>query len=243
MTTATNGRKLRILGFGAHPDDLEISCGGTLAKYQQLGHQVIMGVACVGDKGHREIPPEELAKIRIEESNRAGAYLNAPVYNLGFKDGEILEQDLATRWKVVDLIRRADPDVIITHHPADYHADHVAVSRLAVDASFMVSVPHIRTEFPAIHKVPQIYFMDNYAGVNFTPSEYVDVTKTFSLKEQMLGEHLSQINWLKDHDNMDIMEFIRICGRFRGFQCGVGYAEGFVRYISSLRVTPERLLP
>lgn len=120
----------------------------------------------------------------------------------------------------MDLIRRANPDVIITHHLHDYHADHVAVSRLVVDASFMVSVPHIRTDFPAMDKVPQVYYMDNYAGVNFAPAEYVDISGTFALKERMLAEHQSQITWLKDHDNLDILEFIKICGRFRGFQCG-----------------------
>ncbi|KUO51620.1 MAG: hypothetical protein APF76_13315 [Desulfitibacter sp. BRH_c19] len=235
-------RRLTVLGIGAHPDDLEISCAGTLARYHHLGHEVVMGVACEGDKGHRHIAPDELGKIRIEESKKAARHLNSPVYNMGFKDGEI-EENLASRWRMVDLIRRANPDLIITHHPADYHADHVAVSKLAVDASFMVSVPHIITEYPAIDKVPQIYFMDNYAGVNFAPTEYVDVTETFFLKEKMLAEHVSQIDWLRDHDNMDIMEFIKICGRFRGFQCGTEYAEGFIRYISSLRVTPERLLP
>lgn len=243
MLTANQGRKLVVLGVGAHPDDLEMACGGTLAKYVQLGHRVIMGVVCAGDKGHFTIPPQELAQIRLQESQRAGAHLNAPVYNLGFKDGEIVADDLAARWKVTDLIRRANPDVIITHHPSDYHADHVAVSQLVVDASFMASVPHIKTEFPAIVKVPQIYFMDNYAGVNFSPQEYVDITDTFAIKEKMLAEHQSQIKWLKEHDNLDVLEFIRICGRFRGFQCGTLYAEGFIRYIGSLRITPERLLP
>lgn len=238
-----NSNKLTVLGVGAHPDDLEMSCGGTLAKYKELGHEVVMGVACTGDKGHFEIPPEELAKIRIEESERAGAHIGAPVYNLGYLDGEILAEDLSARWKMVDLIRKANPDVIITHHPDDYHADHLAVSKLVIDASFMVSVPHIKTKYPAIDKVPQIYFMDNYAGVNFSPQEYVDISDTFEYKKKMLAEHQSQIKWLKEHDGMDIMEFIEVCGRFRGFQCGATYAEGFIRYITSLRVTPQRLLP
>lgn len=243
MVLGKKSKKLTVLGIGAHPDDLEIACGGTLAKFHQLGHQIVMGIACQGDKGHRYIAPEELARIRYEESKKSSTLINAPVYNLGFKDGEIVAEDLASRWKMVDLIRRASPDLIITHHPEDYHADHVAVSKLVVDASFMVSVPHIKTEFPTIDKVPQIYYMDNYAGVNFTPIEYVDISDTFAIKEKMLSAHQSQINWLKDHDNMEILEFIKICGRFRGFQCGTTYAEGFIRYISSLRVTPERLLP
>lgn len=68
MVTAKSERKLVVLGIGAHPDDLEIACGGTLAKFSQLGHQVVMGVVCEGDKGHRIIPPQELANIRSEES-------------------------------------------------------------------------------------------------------------------------------------------------------------------------------
>lgn len=235
--------KLRVLGIGAHPDDLEISCGGTLAKYSELGHEVVMGVACSGDKGHFQIPPKKLAEIRLEESKKSGGHIDAPVYNLGFNDGEIIAEDLGARNKFIDLIRKANPDVIITHYPNDYHADHVAVSRLVVDASFMVSVPHIKTNYKAIDKVPQIYYMDNYAGVNFSPQEYVDISDVFAIKEKMLAEHKSQLQWLKEHDDLDVLDFISTCARFRGFQCGTRYAEGFIRYISSLRITPERLLP
>ena len=235
--------KMRILGIGAHPDDLEINCGGTLAKYYQLGHSVVMAFACSGDKGHFRISPEELAHMRKQEAKRAAQIIEAESIWLGFHDGEIEGESLKNRETFIELIRRVQPDIIFTHSPLDYHADHIAVSRLVVDAVFMSTVPHIKTEHPAVPNLPQIYYIEPYGGIQFQPDAYVDIETSYSMKVEMLSKHQSQVDWLREHDGIDILERLKICALYRGLQCGKTYAEGFVRHQASLRGLTERLLP
>ena len=79
--------------------------------------------------------------------------------------------------------------------------------------------------------------------MNFNPTEYVDITDEIELKLEMLECHQSQLKWMRDHDNIDFAEFVRSCSRFRGIQCGVGYAEAFAQECVWGKVVPKRLLP
>ena len=81
------------------------------------------------------------------------------------------------------------------------------------------------------------------AGIGFEPREYVDISDVFELKRTMLSQHESQVSWMKEHDGLDIMDFMETMGRFRGIQCGVRYAEAFSRCQAWLRNPPRRLLP
>ncbi|HET7559618.1 MAG TPA: PIG-L family deacetylase [Limnochordia bacterium] len=236
---------MRILAVGAHPDDIEILCAGTLARYAAAGHEVIMAHLCNGDCGHYEIPPAELAAIRAQEAQAAAAILGAELLTLPkVGDGDLLADDMPTRQAVADLIRRSRPDLIITHDPDDYMPDHRAASKLIFDASFLATLP-AWPQHPAPHHnvVPPVYFMDTLAGVGFLPEEYVDISETFQLKRRMLECHQSQLTWLKEHDDIDVLEFMGVLSRLRGLQAGVQYAEGF----KPLRVWPrlgtQRLLP
>jgi len=110
--------KLRILAVSAHPGDLEILCGGTLAKYTKLGHKVIVAHLLNGNKGHYEMDSKELARVRKEEAENAAQIIGTEILSLGFSDGELFS-NLETRKKVIDLIRQVKPDVIITHTPRD----------------------------------------------------------------------------------------------------------------------------
>ncbi len=145
--------------------------------------------------------------------------------------------------KLVDLIRRGQPDVIITHSPDDYMKDHVEVSRLVFDASFSASVPHFTTPTPGAAMITPLYYMDTLAGVNFLPEEYVDISETIDVKLKALDCHASQIRWLKDHDGIDFLDFVRTVSKFRGLQCGVAYAEGFRMCATWPRLTTKRWLP
>jgi LmbE family N-acetylglucosaminyl deacetylase len=91
--------------------------------------------------------------------------------------------------------------------------------------------------------VTPIYYMDNLAGLNFNPTEYVDITDEIDLKIDMLECHESQLKWMRDHDHIDFAEFVRSCSRFRGLQCGVQYAEAFSQEMVWPKVTTRRLLP
>ena len=234
---------MRVLAVGAHPDDLEILCGGTLARYAAEGHEVVMCHATRGDRGSFEHTSEEIARIRGAEARRAAEIAGAEYTTLGLSDGEVLASDPDQRRLVVDLVREARPDVIITHHPGDYMSDHNEISKLVFDTSFLATLPLLETHKPHHPLVTPIYYMETIAGLGFTPTEYVDVTSTIETKVAMLEAHQSQLVWLRDHDDVDIVEQMRTASRFRGHQCGVAYAEGFAPCLTWLRGTTRRLLP
>ena len=233
---------LRILAVGAHPDDLELLCAGTLARYAADGHTVIMAHLLNGDKGHYEMDSAELAAVRKAEADAAGRVIGAEVVGLDLPDGELCA-DLETRRAVIDLIRDARPDLIITHAPGDYTSDHTEASRVVCDASFFAAAPLMKTRVAAHDKIVPVFFMDTLAGMGFLPTEYVDITDVFDRKIAMLEAHQSQLTWLKGHHGSDILDFVETTARFRGVQCGVRYAEGFRQFEVWGRKLPKRLLP
>jgi len=234
---------MRVLAVGAHPDDLEILCGGTLARFVREGHEVIMCHATKGDRGSYVHSSEEIARIRDGEARRAAEIAGADHATLGFSDSEIRSSDLEQQRAVVDLVREARPELIITHYPADYMSDHNEISKLVFDASFHATLPLYESGKPHHDLVAPIYYMDTLMGIGFQPTEYVDVSSVIETKIAMLGAHASQVTWLRDHDRVDIVEQMKTTTRFRGQQCGVEYAEGFVPCLTWLRTRPRRLLP
>jgi LmbE family N-acetylglucosaminyl deacetylase len=233
---------MRILAVGAHPDDIEILCGGTIAKYAARGDQVFNLVVTNGDMGHKIISPEELAVIRAEEARRAAETLGAEFKILGEPD-EWLFHDQRTRLLMIEAIRWANPDVIITHAPEDYHPDHRACSDIVFGASFLSTLPHIETEHPHQEQIATLIYSDTLAGTNFLPEEYVDITEMLETKVAALMCHESQVVWLREHDNLDVAQFVRGLAQTRGQQCGVAYAEGFRTAKIWPRLKPCRLLP
>lgn len=233
---------MKVLAIGCHPDDVEIGCAGTLAKYVKQGHEVTVCHVCNGNLGHAIIQPDELREMRIGEAKKAGSLAGIKVITCDI--GDVMVYDCKEhRDKVVDVIRAEKPDIIITHYPDDYMPDHTAVSKLVFDASFAASVPHYKTNVEGAHEVTPLYYMDTLAGLNFQPTEYVDISDELELKLEMLECHESQLKWMRDHDNIDFAEFVKTCSRFRGLQCGVQYAEAFTQAYAWPKVKPERLLP
>lgn len=234
---------MRVLAIGAHPDDIELACSGTLAKCVKRGDTVIVCHVSSGDLGHVVIPPEELKKIRAEEARSAGAMAGIEVIWGGFNDLDIYEGNKEARDKMVDVIKYANPDFIITHAPNDYMPDHTAVSKLVFDASFTATLPNYKSKYKEPAKLVPIYYMDTLAGVEFNPTEYVDISDEIELKMQMLEKHQSQLAWMREHDNIDLADMVRTTSRLRGYQCGVAYAEGFRQCQVYLKGTTKRLLP
>lgn len=233
---------MRVMAIGAHPDDIEICCSGTLAKYSQEDHEIIMAYVTDGGAGHKTILPEEMREIRKNEAKEACAVIGANMLWFGIPD-EFVFDNLETRMLFVDKIRQGCPDVIITHGPADYHHDHRAVHNLVLGTSFIATLKNVPTKHQEIPALPKLLYMDTLAGTNFIPEEYVDVSEQFNIKREMLSKHQSQLKWLKDHDNIDIIEFIEVMAKSRGLQCGVKYAEGFCRERVWGRMDVDRILP
>lgn len=233
---------MRVLAIGAHPDDLEILCGGTLARFAARGDAVTMLVMTDGSAGHAEIAAAELAVIREREARAAAAVIGAAFVWLGLPD-EFVFNDEPTRRRLLDAIRAARPDLILTHDPDDYHPDHRATSRAVFDASFIMGLPNVVTPSPPHPGVAPLYYFDTLAGVGFQPADYVDVTESFAVKRAMLAAHDSQVAWLRHHDQIDIQAFIETVARFRGLQCGCTYAEAFRPADAWPRRRAARLLP
>lgn len=234
---------MRVLAVGAHPDDLEILCGGTLARFVLEGHEVVMCHATRGDRGSFVHSSEEIALIRGAEARRAAVVCGAESVTLGFSDGEINAADRSQQRAVVDLVRDTRPDLILTHSQGDYMGDHNEIAQLVFDCSFSATLPLYETGKPHHSSVTPIYSIETVMGVGFQPAEFVDITTTIETKVAMLEAHESQLTWLRDHDGVDIVEQMKTTSRFRGQQCGVAYAEGFVQCLTWLRGTTRRLLP
>jgi LmbE family N-acetylglucosaminyl deacetylase len=231
----------RVLALGAHPDDIELTCAATLARFLRAGATVHMAVACRGDRGGSSGPDPALGQLRADEARRAAAILGASIDFLDLGDSEV-EDDPETRRRVIVLLRSVRPDLIITHAPSDYHADHVRVGELASKCAWFAASPGHETGQPPLDTTPTVVYMDNVAGINFEPTHLVDVTDTIDIKRRMLACHESQLN-RPDSGISRLEELAETLARLRGFQCGVAYAEGFRPALLWGRRRPEPIFP
>ncbi len=238
---------MNILAIGAHPDDVENSCGGTLAKYAKLGHKVFTATATNGNIGSATLPMEEIAAIRKEEARRAAAHIGAEYVCLDYDD-EMFFEDKAARIAFIDLVRYCKADVILTHSPHDYNPDHMLTSKIINDIPVMIPIAKIQTKNKPYDKIPIIAYFEPLNGLGFVPTEFVDISDYIDVKKAMCYEHQSQISWMQDNykDTLagkDFFENTEVMARFRGIQCGVQYAEGFCMANDAFRVVPYRVLP
>ncbi len=234
---------MNVLAVGCHPDDLEIACFGTLARYAARGDNVVTCSITNGNLGHVEIMPDDLRRIRVAEATRSAQVIGAEYRTLDVSDLQVEACNKEIAEKLIEVIRDTKPDVIITHNPDDYMRDHQQASRLAFDASFGSSIPHIVSAAEAYGTIAPLFYMDTLAGIGFIPTEYVDITETIELKLKALSCHESQVKWMLEHDNIDFIDFARTNSKYRGLQCGALYAEGFRQYAGWPRFRTTRMLP
>lgn len=234
---------LRVLAIGAHPDDLEFYCGGTLAKYAARGDTVFMAVATNGDIGSATHSMEEIGAIRKQEALDSAALIGAELIWMNYHD-EFFFYDEGTRRHMIEVIRYAEPDVVLGHWIDDYHPDHSLSGMAARDARIMTAVPLIVTTSAHLKTIPTHFFYDTAAGINFAPEVYVDVSDTFATKQQMLACHASQNAWISDvFEGRSIAQMMEVQTAFRGLQAGVRYAEGFRALETFPRARDYSLLP
>jgi LmbE family N-acetylglucosaminyl deacetylase len=192
-----------------------------------------------GDCGSSEFPAEEVAAMRRREADAAARLIGARYICAEFRDLAIFNHDAARR-QVCEVLRRVQPELVLTASPIDYHCDHEATSVLVRDACFGASAPNYSTgtadPAPPLPAIPHLYFMDSVEGRDRDgqmqpPDFFVDITPVFDLKRAMLAQHVSQRNWLKkQHRIEDYLEQMELWTVSRGTQAGVRYAEGFRRY-------------
>jgi LmbE family N-acetylglucosaminyl deacetylase len=217
----------RALAVGAHPDDVELQAGGTLAGWAARGVHVELACFTAGEKGSADpaADPAELARVRRAEAGAAAAALGAggPVHFLGAVDGE-LEVAMALRLAVARLVRTVRPDVVLGHDPWRrwlLHPDHRAAGLLTVDgvvaARDPLYAPALAAEGLAAHRPHTVLLFGTDA-----PDELVDVTAAIDAKLAALRAHASQIG---DHD--DLERRVRTWNADIGEEAGVPYAEAF----------------
>jgi LmbE family N-acetylglucosaminyl deacetylase len=229
-----------VLAVMAHPDDAEILIGGTLVHLKSLGWRIGIITMTSGDCGSATLTREEISRIRYAEARAAADFLGAWYECAGLMDVEIFANAENQR-RVVELMRRFAPDVVITHSPVDYMVDHEEASRLARGAAFALSMPLYQTHrivpAPPTAKSPALYYADPVEGLDAMgdrrgPQFYVDIGETLERKREALSRHESQREWLRAHHGVDeylnrMTEWAAVYGR----ECGCAFAEGLRQHL------------
>jgi LmbE family N-acetylglucosaminyl deacetylase len=189
---------IRVIAFGAHPDDCDIGAGGIAAKFAQMGHAVKFVAVTNGDAGHQSEGGGMLAKRRRLEAQESGRRLGIQYDVLDNHDGELLPS-LEVRHQVIRKIREWRADIVISPRPNDYHPDHRYTGVLVQDAAYLVVVPNVTPDTPPLKKNPLfLYFRDRFQRPQpFRPDIAISIDDVFDKKIDALDAHVSQVyEWL-----------------------------------------------
>ena len=209
-------RKLKVVVTGAHPDKLEIGCGGTIARYTDLGHEVVAIYLTKGERGLTGKISEESGRIRAAEAVKACEILKARPVFAGQVNG-LVEVNYARYAEFRKILEAENPDIVFSHWPLDRHEDQRANALLVYDAWLRG-----RKKFA-------LYYYEVMTGhftLMFSPTHYVDITSTEPRKRQALYAHASK-NFETLYDQ------VAEVSRFRGDECGRKHAEAFIRHVQS----------
>jgi LmbE family N-acetylglucosaminyl deacetylase len=201
----TETKRTRILALGAHPDDVEAGCGGTLLKYARGGHRIFLMVMTEGECGAE-------AGVRRREQEQAAKIIGIEkLYWGGYPDTRVpMDQDLIQR--IEQVVREVDPQFIFVNFPDDTHQDHRHLATCTVTAT---------------RYTKNVLFYEGPTTQNFSPTVFVDIDPVLEDKVAALEAHASQVK-KTNIETLTIVDIIRASGHFRGIQGRVSNAEGFV---------------
>src|SRR5207237_4854653 len=194
----SQGEKIRVIAFGAHPDDCDIRSAGTGALWAAGGHAVKFVSVTNGDVGHHLIHGTALAQRRLAEAKESARRLGIDYEVLDNHDGELLPT-LDVRQQVIRTSRQWNADIVLAPRPNDYHPDHRYTGVLVQDAAYMVVVPNVCPDTPPLRKSPVfLYFEDQFQRPQpFRPDVAIAIDDVFSKKIDALDAHTSQVyEWL-----------------------------------------------
>ena len=215
-----------VLAVGAHPDDVECTCAGTLAALVRRGIEVHIAVATDGRCGSYELDGPAIAAVRLEEARRAAEIAGAASFHhLGMAD-QGTEATIERRRELVNLIRRLKATVLLGHAPNDYHVDHRNAGELVFAARCAAGVPNFADE-PPLSRAPHAALIDNEQGIGFEPHIWIDIGETMDVKRRMLAAHESQVELMRRMYGEDLVEMIERLSRVRGGQRGCEFGEAF----------------
>ena len=224
-------QKLDILAFGAHPDDVELGCGGTLLAAVAAGKKVGIIDLTKGELGTRGT-----TSIRLKEALLAGEIIGATIRdNLGMKDGFFVN-DQAHQFAIIEVIRRFQPNIILCNAPEDRHPDHGKAAKLVADAAFLSGLVKIQTTHNGVAQAAwrPTYVFNYIQSRNLKPNFVIDISKHMDKKMESILAHASQFYDPKSNEpntfisSNSFLEFIKGRAKEFGQQIGVKYAEGFI---------------
>ncbi len=195
---------MNILAIGAHPDDVEFGCGGTLIKYARKGAHIDLLVLTDGSRGGS-------ARVRRREQKRAAAVLGARAIHWGGYHDTLLPSGRRLIDRMERVIRKVLPDFIFVNFPEDTHQDHRQVARAAISAT---------------RYARNVLFYEGPTTVNFSPTVFIDVAEEIDQKIRALRTHRSQITRTRI-EATPTCEIAEASAHFRGVQGRVRWAEGF----------------
>ena len=220
--------KLDILVFAAHPDDAELSCGGTIIKHTSNGFKVGVIDLTKGDLGTRGSD-----KIRLEEAESAGKIMNLTLReNLGFHDGFFVNDDLHKK-VLIEKIRKYRPDIILTNAPSDRHPDHGRAAQLTIDSCFLSGLEKIDTN-QKVWRPKAIYHYIQFNNLN--PDFVIDITTEFDQKIDAVKSYKSQFfdPASKESNTIisskDFFDSIEYRAKDLGRLTSCDFAEGFISH-------------
>ena len=196
---------MNILAIGAHPDDIEIGCGGTLIKYALEGHQVYLLIATQGELGGEGL-------VRTEELRRSAEIVGATdLFTFDYPDTQLpLDKELIAR--IEEVIKVVSPEVTFVHYFDDTHQDHRTLSQATTSAT---------------RYIKNVLFYEVPTTQNFAPTVFIDIDDALEEKVACLEAHTSQVT-KTNIEGLTIVDIARAAAHFRGIQSRVKNAEGFV---------------
>jgi len=219
----SQGKKLKIIVIGAHPDDPETGCGGTMLCFAKNGHEVVSAYLTRGEAGISGTSHDAAARIRTKEAQNACEILQARAAFLGQTDGSC-EITPARYGEMFDFLKSENPDIVLTHWPVDTHRDHRICSVLVHDA------------WLKLNRAFGFYYFEVESGTqtqNFAPTHFMDISSVIEEKHKACLCHVSQ------HIDRVIQNYHGPMEKFRGMQAGYSYAEAFIRHDQSSNSIPS----
>ncbi|MHA1372083.1 MAG: bacillithiol biosynthesis deacetylase BshB1 [Promethearchaeota archaeon] len=212
--------KLDILVVGAHPDDAEIGCGGTIAHFKKAGKKV--GIL---DCSNGEPTPFGSVEKRLQEAKLAAEILKVDVRVTLDMKNRYIQNSIENRVAVSEIFRRFQPKIIITHPPRDWHPDHIAVCQIVNAAKFHAKLTKTDSNLPEFYPPRVVYFDHSHLKEQRRLSFLIDISDSLNDKIEALKAYKSQ--FIENKKNQKIFDYITEQAGYLGYQVGVRYAEGF----------------
>ena len=229
---------MNVLAIGAHPDDLEFMCGGTLLKCRDRGDKIFVALTTSGNTGSNVIPTkEENAAIREAEQLECCKHYGAETMFLRFDDEGLLDTP-ETRRAVLNAIRWANPDIILVNPPWDPSPDHGMTGNLVTEVLLSVGGNLHPSDYPPIEKMPCVFFFGKDSLLDFPADIYVDITEQIEEKRHLCLTHRSQFSWIADvrasgdeeEANNYFSDLCMTTSRYTGKQADCLYAEAYIAH-------------